>query len=112
MKETVNESEKINAEIWRLQQLKYEAERREELGRCWAIFKAVPTDLKGYSEEAFGMVARVYVLRAYKREDLRGKHLPDHEWIRLWHEADLKATVDELWEDAMGYISGGCGMSG
>lgn len=109
MTDSCTDSVKLEQEIRRLQGLKYEALAREERERCIAIFGKMPED-KGYSEEAFAMVARVYVLRAHKHKDRDDK--PDHEWIRLWHEYEPKATVDDLWEIAIGYIGGGCGVSG
>lgn len=99
----------LDAEIRRLQALKHEAEEREARERCIAIFGDCPKD---YSEDMFATVARVYVLRGFKRDDLRQKYLPDHEWIKLWHEHEPKATVHELYEDAMAYVEGGCGISG
>lgn len=102
-------SKELDDEIVRLQHLKHKAEEREARERCIAIFGDCP---ESYSEDLFGSVARVYVLRAFKRDDLRRKWLPDHEWIRLWHENDPKATVHDLYEDALGYVSYGCGMRG
>jgi len=102
-------SKQLDSEIERLLRLKAQAKNREEISRCKKIFGDSPSD---YSEEAFAMVARVYVLRAYKRDDLRDKYLPDHEWIRLWHKYEPKATVHELYEVAQEYIGGGCGFSG
>ena len=104
-----HDSQLIDQEIQRLQALKHECLRQEERARCLEIFGALPANGK-YHEEAFAMVARIYVLRAYKHPDRGDK--PDHEWIRLWHKYAPEATIDDLWMDAQDYIAGGCGIAG
>lgn len=94
-----------------------EGERRNALdeearARCKAIFGEVPKDYCYYTEDMFGEVARVYVLRAHKREDLRRSFLPSHEWIALWHKYEPDVSVEDLLEDARSYVDGGCGFSG
>ena len=102
----------IEAKIQKLQELKCRARKQEARKRCKAIFGDVPRGYCDGIEEMFGAVARVYVLRAHKRDDLRQEHLPDHEWIALWHKYEPELTVKELIEVAHGYVAGGCGVAG
>ena len=104
-------SAEIEVHIRKLHKRKQAVCGREARERGRRIFGEVP---RNYSdvEEMLGEVARIYVLRAYKRHDLKEKFLPAHEWIALWHENEPKATVKELLKVANGYITEWCGISG
>ena len=103
-------SNDIAKQIEILQRSRIVAEKREEISRCKLIFGDYIK--KNYSEELFGDVARVYVIRAFKREDLCDSYLPDHDWIRLWHEYEPDVSLKELYQIAQDYLSDGCGISG
>lgn len=102
----------IDTQIQELYRAKARAQNKEARARCKAIFGKVPRDYGIGIEEMLGAVARIYVLRAFKRDDLKDRYLPDEDWIRLWHRYEPTLSVKQLLEITNDYIAEGCGISG